>query len=191
MTSFARTTEWQRQRAQLLHREFLALETAVSNGATVQREIEAISERLRDHVIEWTDAKGRVKSKPLKASVATLFRALLKWRDGGKTFGSILLDYHSAGHHTPVPPNLDLEIRTLATAASGGRNKDGLAPASFASRDLKRRWRAGESIPGLGTWRVSIHAPTRGATRRERGGGQAHRVSIHAPTRGATRWRAA
>ena len=33
---------------------------------------------------------------------------------------------------------------------------------------------------------ISIHAPTRGATRRHRQGADSTRISIHAPTRGAT-----
>lgn len=150
--SFARTTEWQRQRAILLHREFLAIETAIANGARVENEIAATSQRLSDHVIEWTDGRGRTRSKPLRASVPTLFRARRQWFEGGKTYTALLHDYHSAGHHQPIPAELDLEIRTLASAATGGRNKEQLAPATFAARELKRLWFEGAPIPGLGTW---------------------------------------
>lgn len=152
MASLVRTTEWQRKRAELIHREFLALETAVTLGARVDKELGIISERLSAVVIEWTGPKGRIKSKPLKASKASLYRALAEWREGGRTQASLIHDYHSAGHHAPMPADLEIEIRTLASAATGGRNKEGLAPATYAVNQLKKDWQAGKSIPGLGTW---------------------------------------
>jgi hypothetical protein len=148
----ARTPEWQRQRAMILHREFLALETAAAHGASVTGEIRAISQRLSSQVIRWTGPRGHAKEKSLRASPATLYRALADWRAGGRSIGALLHDYRSAGHHRPMPPELDAEIRRLASLATGGRNKDQLAPATFAARDLHRRWHGGEPIPGLGTW---------------------------------------
>lgn len=152
-THLCRTSEWQRERAKLLDREFRAFELAVSNGAKVDAEMTAISQRLQGTVFEITDAKGNVKRrKKLSAGKATLFRALAEWREGGRTYSALILDYHSAGHHTPIPDQLAAEIRRLASESTGGRNKDQLAPATYARDELKKAWRAGESIPGVGTW---------------------------------------
>lgn len=153
MKSNAHTSGWQRQRATLLHREFLSLEIAVANGAKVDAEITSLSTQLRGIVFSVTDHKGKVvRSKPLNAGKAALYRALTRWRDGGRSIAALLLAYNSAGSHAPMPAELRRECRRLASLASGGRNKDGLAPVTFVERELKKHWAEGEHIPGLGTW---------------------------------------
>lgn len=151
--SLAQTTDWQRQRATLLHREFLALEIACANGARVDAELTALSTKLRKIVLSVSDHRGKVvHSKPLNAGKAALYRALKSWRDGGRSISALLLKYNSAGNHATMPADLRRECRRLASVASGGRNKDGLAPVTFVERELKKHWAEGEHIPGLGTW---------------------------------------
>ena len=51
---------------------------------------------------------------------------------------------------------------------------------------LPRRKRPGAALHGIVFSRVSIHAPTKGATGDHGAEGAGYRVSIHAPTKGAT-----
>lgn len=154
MPSLATASDWQRQRAEHLHREFLAIELAVAHaGARLTREIAALSARLADHVITVTDHRGKVTSTHrIKSGESTLLRELKRWRKGGRVPSALLLGYDSGGPHATMPAELRRECRRLASLATGGRNKDGLAPATFVERELKKLWVAGEHVPGLGTW---------------------------------------
>lgn len=153
MSNLSRKPHWQRERALLLHARFAALELAVANGARIDDQVDALSRELQGHELILTGGDGEIlEARELKASKPTLYRALKRWRDGGRTPSALGFDYRSGGASLPMPEDLKSHIRMLCSESTGGRNKHGLAPATYARDQIHKAWKAGESVPGLGTW---------------------------------------
>ena len=79
--------------------------------------------------------------------------------------------------------------RCFNPRARAGRDAHRCTAAARRLAFQSTRPRGARPVDGRATSRVtyvSIHAPARGATRRDRGRSPASRVSIHAPARGAT-----
>lgn len=144
---------WQRERALILHREFLSLERSVAAGVGTTAALQLISESLRDRTIIVRDHQGNeIDRKPLRASVGNLWTLLRKWRAGGRVVETLLPAYRSAGDNRPVPDLLKAEIQRRATNQRGGRDKHGRSNDAAVYRWLCDDWKAGKALPGVGTW---------------------------------------
>lgn len=145
---------WQRERALVLHREFLALERDLAAGDGASDLVKALAGALAGREIVVRDHDGReIDRRPFRASVQNLWTLLRKWRGGGRRVEAMLPAYQSAGHHRPLPDALKSEIQRRASAQRGGRDKHARGNDASVYDQLCRDWAAGKPIRGLGTWR--------------------------------------
>jgi hypothetical protein len=137
---------WHRDRAALLHQEFVRVAAAVElEGAQLVTSLQALAARLRGTVL----AGG----KPLACSWQNLRTFYYVWRKKGRKAAALLPDYKSPAHVERLPDALAAEIQRRATAATGGRDKNGKGiDATRIHAALEADWKAGAEIPGLGTW---------------------------------------
>jgi hypothetical protein len=142
----AKIPTWQRQRIAILHSAFSALATAVQcEGAAVVDGLKTIA--LRYHGTQLDGGK-----RALKCKYGTLTRLWYDWDQGGRKASALLPEYGSTNTHA-MPDLLVKEIQRLATVQSGGRDKNQKGVEGKAIwKDLDKRWRAGQPLPGLGTW---------------------------------------
>lgn len=145
MSTLSQYPEWQRLRASLLHGEFLAIDEAVRLlGARVGDKLAMAAAKL--------DGRDLGSGQTLKASAPTMRRWWDRWQAGGKKAAALLFGYVGTNKHA-MPDALKTEILKLSTAETGGRDKNGRGPrSSDILRVLERKWRAGQSLPGVGTW---------------------------------------
>lgn len=160
MSKLAKAPDWQRDQALIIHREFLALESAVASGAKV-------GDRLKTIAVTLTGIATGTKKKLVPSSFKTLERKLTLWRKNGRSAEALLPGYRRTVRCNQVPPELISEFQTKCTKSSGGRDKHGKSPLSVAYRSLVKDWRAGRYVPGLGTWKdwwelnpATSHLPT-------------------------------
>ena len=94
-----------------------------------------------------------------------------------------------AGRDPPLRPGSSPAPGFQSTRPRGARHEPSRHRARARNVSIHAPTRGATRPDQANTLRrfVSIHAPTRGATRRPRGARLAPRVSIHAPTRGATK----
>lgn len=146
MSSLAKTSNWQRDRAARLHEAFVQLHASMElEKAPLVRSLQHLATRLNG-----TPLTG---GKTLKASWQTLRALYYKWEKGGRRAASLLSKHTSPAHIVRLPDELAAEIQKLATGKTGSRDKHGNgieAPAIRAT--MQRRWWAGEALPGIGTW---------------------------------------
>lgn len=139
---------WQRQRVSLIDAEFRALDLAIrTERAPLVAGLDVISARLNGLPLDG----GR---HTLRASVKQLTRLWYAWKKAGCRATALVPNYASQNHAHVMPQELINEIQAMASATTGGRDKhqNGVESSSIHKR-LARRWKAGESIPGIGTWR--------------------------------------
>lgn len=138
--------EWQRQRAALLHKEFVQLAVAVElEGAKLVPAIQALAVKLQGTVLDC--------GKPLACSWQNLRTFWYRWKDGDRKATALLANYKSPAHIARMPDALAAEIQRLASMPTGGRDKHGKGPdATQIHERLERDWKAGLEIKGLGTW---------------------------------------
>jgi hypothetical protein len=137
---------WHRERAALLHQEFQRLAAGIElEGAKLVPSLQALSHRLSGTVLP--------SGKVLAASWQNLRTFYYVWRDNGRKAVSLIPAYKSPAHIERMPDALAAEIQRRATAATGGRDKNGKGPdATQIHKALEREWQGGASIPGVGTW---------------------------------------
>jgi hypothetical protein len=153
MTTIPTAPAWQRERAIILHRAFLAIQRGVAAGAPVTRLIDDLAADLQSREIVVAGHDGsEIDRRPLRASSQTIWRQLEKWKAGGQTVDALLHGYTSAGTHRTVPDLLKAEIQRRASLPTGGRDKHGRSPLSVVYQSLCDDWLVGKEIPGLGTW---------------------------------------
>lgn len=142
-----RLSAWQRERIGILHAAFTELaESMQSEGTPLVASLEGLQARLDGQALG--DGKHF-----LRASVKTLVRLWYQWEKGGRR-GSALAHQHGSPKHVHMlPDRLIAEVQRLASVESGARDKhqNGVESAAIW-KDLARRWYAGESLPGVGTW---------------------------------------
>lgn len=146
-SALAAAPAWQRQRATLLHQEFTRLHASLhAEGLTLTASLQSLAARLDRLPL----AGG---GKTLRISYGTIRRAWDTWLAGGRSSSALLHHYQPPAHTRKTPDLLIREIHRLATAPTGGRDKHHNGPEAAAIRkSLVKRWRAGQPIPGLGTW---------------------------------------
>jgi hypothetical protein len=140
---------WQRQRVGMIDSEFRALASAIDHeDAPLVAGLENISSRIHGTPLD----AGKRK---LKASYKTLVRLWYDWEKSGRKATSLLPDYSSSSNHSHIMPDLLInEIQRLASNGSGGHDKHGKGlEAKQIWTLLSKRWHAGMSLPGIGTWK--------------------------------------
>lgn len=152
MASITSASAWQSDRVAKLHQAFNAIASAVEHeGAPLVKTLEEWSAKLDGTPLKSPSHKKRV----LRASVGTLTRAYYAWDAGGRKASALLPDYKSPAHVLRVPDLLAAEIQKLATAPVGGRNKHQKGMnATDLHKELTRRWKRGDALPGVGTWQM-------------------------------------
>ena len=138
---------WQRQRVSLIDAEFRALSNAMEcERAPLVAGLETISARLDGKEL---DGGKRV----LRASVKNLTRLWYAWQKSGRKSASLLPNYDANTNANVMPDALIAEIQRLASVETGARDKNqkGVEPTAIWKK-LTKLWRAGEPIPGVGTW---------------------------------------
>ena len=138
---------WQVERACLLHSKFLDLALMIDcEGLHLTKLLVELSESLHGRVL----ASGH----RLKSSPGTLTRLWYRWDNGGRNAQALMSYYRPPTHVKKLPEDLAVEIQRLASAETGGRDKHGNGiEGAGLHKDLTRRWKSGESLPGIGTWR--------------------------------------
>jgi hypothetical protein len=138
---------WQRQRVSLIDAEFRALDAAIrTERAPLVAGLEVISARLAGRPLDG----GHV----LRASAKQLTRLWYAWQKAGRKAAALSPNYSSSNHGKIMPQELVNEIQRQATGETGGRDKhqNGIEAAAI-HKNLQRRWKAGEALPGIGTWK--------------------------------------
>ena len=131
----SKTSDWQRERATLLHQQFLAVSSV--RGQQME-DIQTISEALEGRLL--------CNDKFLKCSPQTLHRAFVTWRDH-EIFPrqpEALISRFKPGRDR-VPAELVSELHRLATMP-------GCKAFSVAIKALFITWKDGGDVPGLGCW---------------------------------------
>ena len=137
---------WQIDRATRFHAAFVDVARAIDcEGANLVAQLKVWSAKLNGITL----ADGRV----LKASDKTLIRCWYEWIEGGRKASALLPKYSAGAATRSMPDELAMEIARLASMPVGGRdkNQNGIEPRQIL-KQLVRRWHAGESLPGIGTW---------------------------------------
>lgn len=138
---------WQRQRISILHAAFSEL------ARSMQHEAMPLTEGLmaiqnRHHGTELDGGKTT-----LKASFKTLVRLWYPWVKSGRKASSLTPERKGGCNAHAMPDLLVQEIQRLASVQSGARDKNQKGVEGKAIwKDLAKRWKAGASLPGLGTW---------------------------------------
>ena len=137
---------WHRERAALLHSEFVRLAAVVElEGAKLVPALQALANQLRGTVLP--------SGKPLACSWQNLRTFYYVWREGDRKAKALLPNYKSPKHVERMPDELAAEIQRLASMPTGGRDKHGKGPdATQIHKRLERDWKAGQPIKGIGTW---------------------------------------
>jgi len=138
---------WQVTRACLLNKEFndVALQVACE-GLPLTGLLAELAARI--------GGRDLGDKHTLKASAGTLTRLWYVWDAGGRKASALMPDYRTPAHVRKLPTELAIEIQRIASAQTGGRDKDGNGiEGAGIHKELTRQWKAGQSIPGLGTWR--------------------------------------
>lgn len=138
---------WQRQRVGIIDSEFRRLAESIDlENAPVVAGITAISARIHGLPLDH----GR---RILKATEKTLTRLWYDWNAGGRKSSVLLPNYASDNHTHVLPDLLTNEIQRLASNGTGGGDKhqNGMEAAQIYKR-FCRIWKAGGTLPGLGTW---------------------------------------
>lgn len=137
---------WQRQRVAILHAAFSALADAVKHeGVNLTDGLLDIQNQHHGTLLDG----GKHK---LKASYKTLLRLWYPWVKSGRKASSLVSQRKGNTHHT-MPDLLVQEIQRLASVQSGGRDKNQKGPEGKSIwKALSQRWKAGQALPGLGTW---------------------------------------
>jgi hypothetical protein len=146
MSSLAKTSSWQRDRAARLHEAFVRLQASMElENAPLVKSLQTLSARL--------DGTPLTGGKVLKVSWQNLRTLYYKWEKGGRKATALLSKHGSPAHIVRLPDELAAEIQKLATTKTGARDKNGNGIEAPAIRQkLQSRWWAGEALPGIGTW---------------------------------------
>ncbi len=138
---------WQRQRAAILHDAFTDLARSMQyEGARLMDGLNSISLRLHG-----TQLDGGKHS--LKAKLGTLTRLWYEWHSGGRKGPALLSDYSASDASHVMPDLLIQEVQRLASVVSGGRDKNQKGVEGKGIwKHLAGEWKAGKSLPGVGTW---------------------------------------
>ncbi|MEI6656113.1 MAG: hypothetical protein WCP45_15215 [Verrucomicrobiota bacterium] len=138
---------WQRERVSILHTAFSALAASMqTEGTPLVASLEALQRRLDGQALG--DGKHE-----MRASFKTLVRLWYQWDKGGRKATALAHQHASPKHVHMLPDLLIKEVQRLATVESGARDIHQNGVESKAVwKDLARRWRAGESLPGVGPW---------------------------------------
>lgn len=139
---------WQRERIAILHSAFSTLaESLQTERAQLVAGLQAIASRLDGQPLDG----GK---RELRATTKTLVRCWYAWIAGGQRACALLPRHAAPKHVNQLPAELVREIQRLATAQTGGRDKhqNGVEGAAI-HKAFARKWFAGESLPGTGTWK--------------------------------------
>jgi len=136
LTSLGKLPDWQRDRALLLHRICSELTTAQAEGKSLHREIVRAVKKYRR-------ARLGLAEKPFRISKSRLYFLHERWLENPTPL-AFVLGYRS-GRHCPAGLVREYIRRCLQ------RNSSSVV-AVFEK--LESDWKAGRSIPGLGTWRT-------------------------------------
>ena len=131
----------------MIDTEFRALAAAIDHErAPLVAGLEGIAARLDGRPLEG-------EKRVLRASVKTLTRLWYAWEKSGRKAAALLPDYRNRHAHA-MPDELVAEIQRLATLETGARDKhlNGVESSAIWKK-LTARWKAGEALPGTGTWR--------------------------------------
>src|SRR3990172_4458778 len=144
MNSWGDLPEWQRARAERLHEICTWIEAQPQRMDAYKQAVEKWANKPLEN--------GSKKQRLLRISEGTLIREFPRWQREGRKQTVFVLGYKPPGL-TTVPGQLVAEIRRRLTIP-------GKQFASAVYNDLKREWKDGCSVPGLGTWKEwwsSVH----------------------------------
>jgi len=139
---------WQLERACRLHREFRDIALVIQcEGLPLTKLLADLAARLAGVPL---DGGKRV----LRASTGTLVRMWYVWDGAGRKATSLIPNHRAPAHVRHMPAELCAEIQRIASDRSGGRDMhaNGIDGATIR-KQLAKKWQAGESLPGVGTWR--------------------------------------
>lgn len=129
---FSKAPEWQRERALILHENFIHVDEARGN---LIQSLQSLSDALCGVFLD--------NYRPLKVSLGTLRREYSKWKSSGKCVEALLPDYKPG--RAKIPSALVAELHRRAT-------NPGIKNFSVAVKSLYIDWERGAEIPGLGCW---------------------------------------
>ena len=138
---------WQRERIAILHSAFLGLaESMQAERTQLVAGLRSIAARLDGQPLDG----GK---RTLRASEKTLTRLWYAWQAAGRKASALAPSHAAPRHVNQLPPELVKEIQRRASAETGGRDKhqNGVEGA-WIHKALAKKWFAGESLPGVGTW---------------------------------------
>ena len=138
MDVLTKTAAWQRERALVLQNVCQQVKAQVEQKVTLKKAMQNACKLFAGTLLGSTG-----NEKPLKLSVSTLRRLYKEWQENGESIDAFNLNY-VAGKEK-VPSELVHEYQRLASLS--GQRK-----TSVAYKDLVKRWRNSEDVPGLGTW---------------------------------------
>jgi hypothetical protein len=140
-----RIPDWQRQRVAAIDAEFRRLHDSIEHeGAPLVAGLLAIETRLHGQPLDG----GK---HTLKATYKTLIRLWYLWQRSGRKANALLPCTTPA--QAGFPALLNNEIHRLASNNTGGRDKNGGGmEAGGIYKRFKKIWKAGGTLPGLGTW---------------------------------------
>lgn len=138
---------WQRHRVSIIDTAFRSLASAIDHeSAPLVAGLESIC--LRIHGLPLDGG-----SRTLKASLKTLIRLWYAWEKAGRKSSALLPEKSPLSNPHTMPDLLVNEIQRLASNGTGGRDKNGKGlEAKQIHTHLAKRWSAGMSLPGIGTW---------------------------------------
>jgi len=139
-TNLTTSSDWQRIRAIELHDVFARIERVCRHeGLSLAEAVRTASAELANKSIRCRNGSVKV----IKASVTTLLTHYYNWKNSGRKPAALLHDYKPG--RARIPGKLIAELQRRSTIP-------GVPNISVAIKALRDDWKAGESIPGLGTW---------------------------------------
>lgn len=133
--------KWQRERMQALHEICIEIERLIADELlTLKKAVKRVLGANAGRMLPTEQGD----MKPLRISVGGLNVKLSTWRRQGRTIMAFKPSDRQGGK-ARIPRELVNEYHREAT-------KPGVVSDHAAYDQLCRRWKAGEEIPGLGTW---------------------------------------
>lgn len=132
-------SEWQRERAMLLHDICQHIKDRMNAGMTKKAAMQQACKQYSGALL----TNGNINTKTLKLGERTLERNLKKWTELGETPAAFDMNFHPGKQK--IPQELIDEFHRVCSLP-------GVVRSSVAISDLRKRWRNNEDVPGLGTW---------------------------------------
>jgi len=131
--------KWQREKALALHEICQEVRRGIKGGATKAQAFHDACMANAGRLLSTSNGKTKI----LSLSESSLRRHYQTWLKMGEAVTAFVPDYKPG--KAKIPGELIVEFQRLCTLP-------GTATISVALGELKKLWRAGEQVPGLGTW---------------------------------------